>query len=62
MRILLLAWCLCIGAVPAFAQSYQTPTPAYRAAPAPLLGLGIPAALAVNGVLLDAKLLGRRRR
>jgi hypothetical protein len=31
-------------------------------APAPLLGLGIPSALAVGGALLGAKLLGRRRR
>jgi len=33
-----------------------------RGAPAPLLGLGIPSALAVGGVLFGAKLLRRRRR
>ena len=31
------------------------------AAPVPLLGLGIPSALAVGGVLLSARLLGRKR-
>ena len=33
-----------------------------HAAPAPLLGLGIPSTLAVGGVLLGARLLGRKRR
>ena len=33
-----------------------------HAAPAPLIGLGIPSALAVGGVLLGARLLGRKRR
>ena len=32
-----------------------------HAAPAPLLGLGIPSALAVGGVLLGARFLGRKR-
>jgi len=35
---------------------------ACRGAPAPLIGLGLPAAFAVGGVLLGAKLLWRRRR
>jgi hypothetical protein len=33
----------------------------HRSAPAPLIGLGIPSALAVGGALLAAKLLKRRR-
>jgi hypothetical protein len=33
-----------------------------HAAPAPLLGLGIPSALALGGVMLGANLLRRRRR
>jgi hypothetical protein len=33
----------------------------YRTAPAPLIGVGIPVALAVGGVLLGSKLLKRRR-
>jgi len=33
-----------------------------HAAPAPLLGLGIPSALAIGGVLLGAKLFSRKRR
>jgi hypothetical protein len=33
----------------------------YHGAPAPLVGLGIPSAVAVGGVLLGAKLLKRRR-
>jgi len=32
-----------------------------HAAPAPLLGFGIPSALAIGGVLLGAKLLRRKR-
>ena len=69
MKILtLIAW-LCLGATPAFAQQATatvTPTPCstcgIRGAPAPLLGFGIPSALAVGGVLLGANLLRRRRR
>jgi hypothetical protein len=67
----LLVW-LCLGATPAFAQqaaAIATPEPCSAAvgcghvgAPAPLLGLGIPSALAVGGVLLGTKLFGRRRR
>jgi hypothetical protein len=34
----------------------------HMAAPAPLLGLGIPSALAVGGAFLGARLLRRRRR
>jgi hypothetical protein len=33
----------------------------YHSAPAPLIGLGLPAVLAVGGVLLGAKFLKRRQ-
>jgi hypothetical protein len=64
----LITW-LCLSAIPALAQSTATTSAVYpcatavcRGAPAPLIGLGIPAAFAVSGVLLGAKLLRRRRR
>ena len=65
----LIIW-LCLSAVPTFAQNAATtstvPRPCAtvvcRSAPAPLIGLGLPAAFAVGGVLLGAKLLRRRRR
>ena len=70
MKTLMLVLWLCVGAMPAFAQTAVTnagrPCPdtasCYHGAPAPLLGLGIPSALAVGGVLLGAKLFRRRRR
>jgi hypothetical protein len=77
MKILLFAFWLCIGAVPVFAANGQGQDNnnqgqnnnnqgqhggGLRAAPAPLLGLGIPSALAVGGVLLGAKLWERKRR
>jgi hypothetical protein len=62
----LLVW-LGLSALPAFAQTAETtstipPCSACKAAPAPLIGLGLPAAFAVGGVLLGAKLLRQRRR
>jgi hypothetical protein len=66
----LIIW-LCLSAVPAFAQNAPATTSTAnicataercRSAPAPLIGLGIPAAFAVGGVLLGGKLLRRRRR
>jgi hypothetical protein len=64
----LIIW-LCLGTVPALAQNAATtsavPSPCAAAvcrAPAPLIGLGLPAAFAVGGVLLGAKLLKRSRR
>jgi uncharacterized membrane protein len=62
----LIAW-LCLSAVPALAQSTTMAvspcaTAVCRGAPAPLIGFGIPAAFAVSGILLGAKLLRRRRR
>jgi hypothetical protein len=73
MKTFLLATWLCFSAVPAFADPGGVPNGGvgngdgignqqHMGAPAPLIGLGIPAALAVAGVLLGAKLLGRRRR
>jgi hypothetical protein len=71
MKILLLSIWLCIGAVPVFANPGGVPNGGVgngngngnikHSAPAPLLGLGVQSALAVGGVLLGAKLLGRRR-
>lgn len=68
-RLALTIW-LSLSAVPAFAQTTPTAVPApstcatavHCSAPAPLIGLGLPAAFAVGGVLLGVKLLRRRRR
>lgn len=66
-KLTLITW-LCLSVLPAFAQQSgnNSPSPctavSCRGAPAPLLGLGIPSALAVGGVLLGAKLFRRRRR
>jgi len=63
----LIIW-LCLATVPALAQTATTSAGApcsacgVHGAPAPLIGLGLPAAFAVGGVLLGAKLLRRRRR
>ena len=69
MKILLLTLWLCVAAVPVFAQNSQGQNNnqgqnggGVHAAPADLIGVGIPSALAVGGVLLGARLLGRRRR
>jgi hypothetical protein len=72
MKILLLSMWLCIGAAPVFANPGGVPNGGVgkgngfgnfkHEAPAPLLGVGIPTALAVGGVLLGGKILGRRRR
>jgi hypothetical protein len=61
-KLTLITW-LCFSAIPAFAA--PTPTPCASAAcvhsaPAPLIGLGLPVALVVGGVMLGAKLLKRR--
>ena len=57
MKTLTLAMWLCFNALPVIAA----PTVSTHAAPAPLIGLGLPVALAVGGVVLGAKLLKRRR-
>ena len=57
MKTLTLAMWLCFNALPVFAA----PTVSTHAAPAPLIGLGLPVALAVGGAVLGAKLLKRRR-
>jgi hypothetical protein len=61
----LITW-LCLSTIPALAQTTAAVSPCAtavcRSAPAPLIGLGLPAAFAVGGVLLGAKLLRRRRR
>jgi hypothetical protein len=67
MKVLQLTIWLCVGTLPAFADSTvdsllcRVTTCDHRAAPAPLIGLSIPAALAVGGALLGAKFLKRRR-
>ena len=63
--ILLILW-LGLSAASAFAQTVVDTSTVdaakrYRGAPAPLIGLGIPAALAVGGVLVAAKFLNRNR-
>jgi hypothetical protein len=68
--LILIIW-LSLSAFPALAQNAATtarvPAPCSaavgcRSAPAPLIGLGVPAAFAVGGVLLGARLFTRRRR
>ena len=63
-------WIL-LGAVPAFADPGGIPNGGvgngngnekHMAAPAPLIGFGIPSAFAVGAVLVGAKLMGRCRR
>jgi len=72
MKTPLLSIWLSLAAVSAFAtgnnqgqnnidQGQNNQGSGYHAAPAPLIGFGIPAALAVGGVLLGAKLLKRKR-
>jgi len=56
MRIILGAVCFVIAATPALAQACVT---ACRG-PAPLLGLGIPAAVAVGGALLGARFFKKK--
>ena len=74
MKTLILSLGLFLGTVSAFADPAGIPNGGVgqgrgngnidhlQAAPAPLIGLGIPSALAVGGILLGAKFLGRRRR
>jgi hypothetical protein len=69
VKILLLSIWLCIGAMPAFAQNNNDQGQnnnnqgqnGYHGAPAPLIGFGLPAVLAVGGVLVGVKLLKRRK-
>jgi hypothetical protein len=65
---LLITW-ICVSAIPALAQTVTTSSTTHpcatatcRGAPAPLIGFGFPAALAVGGVLIGAKLLKRKKR
>ena len=72
MKAVLLSLWILLGAMPAFADRGGIPNGGVgngrgdgnqvHGAPAPLLGIGIPSALAIGGVLLGAKLLRRRRR
>ena len=65
MKAAAIAMFLCLGAMPALAQTANRPSPSVpptvRPGPAPLIGLGIPIALAVGGVLVGAKFLSRKR-
>jgi hypothetical protein len=71
MKVAFLSLWILLGTLPAFAdhgdidhyrgnEHYRGHE--HRGAPAPLLGLGIPSALAVGSVLFGAKLWRRRRR
>lgn len=73
MRALLLVLSLCMTVMPALANPGGIPNGGvgkghgkgnikHEVAPAPLLGYGIPSALAIGGILLGAKLRGRVRR
>lgn len=66
MKRLIFALWLCVGAIPALAQNSQgqnnNSQGDHHAAPAPLIGAGIPVALAVGGVLAGAGLIRRRKR
>jgi hypothetical protein len=55
MRILIGTIYLVIAAMPALAQESVTP-----GVPAPLLGLGIPAAVAVGGVLFGSRFFKKK--
>ena len=70
MKVLLLSLWILFGAIPVFAAPVNGNGGVgndngngneRHGAPAPLLGLGIPSALAIGGVLVGAKLLKRRR-
>jgi hypothetical protein len=72
MKILFLSLWMLLGAAPVFADPGGVPNGGvgngngngnekHVGAPAPLLGFGIPSALAIGGVLLGAKFLRRKR-
>jgi hypothetical protein len=69
MKVLLISIWLCIGAMPAFAQINNNQGQnnnnqghhGHHGVPAPLIGLGLPAILAVGGALFGVKLLKRRQ-
>lgn len=56
MRVILGAVCFVLAAAPAWAVCASVRCPA----PAPMLGLGIPAAVAVGGVLFGARFLRKK--
>jgi hypothetical protein len=67
-KVLLISIWFCIGAAPVFAgnnnqgqNNNDQGQNRRRSAPAPLIGLGLPAVLGVGGVLLGVKLLKRGR-
>ncbi len=55
MRVILGAVCFVIAATPALAECVHS-----CGGPAPLLGLGIPAAVAVGGALLGARFFKKK--
>jgi hypothetical protein len=64
MKTLTLILWLCFNAIPAVAQTASPsvgPCAECKGAPGPLIGFGVPVALAIGGVLLGAKLLNRKR-
>ncbi len=56
MRIILGAVCFVVATTPALAQACVTACPG----PAPLLGLGIPAAVAVGAAVLGARFFKKK--
>jgi len=71
MKVVFLSLWMLMAAVPALADAVDIPNGGvghnrgignqFHGAPAPLIGAGIPVALAVGGVLFGAKLLRRKR-
>ena len=60
-KLILTSW-LCFSAIPVFAApNVCSSVTCVHSAPAPLIGLGLPVALVVGGVMLGAKLLKRWR-
>jgi hypothetical protein len=69
IKALLISSWLGFGVMPAFAQNNNNQGQnnnnqgqnGYRSAPAPLIGIGLPAVLAVGGVLLGVKFLKSKK-
>ena len=66
MKVALLRLWLCVGTIPALAQNNQGHNNGnqgqnQQGESDPLIGFGVPVALAVAGVLIGAKFLNRKR-
>ena len=60
--LILVAICLALSTVAALALPSPCAAVACRPAPAPLLGAGIPSAIAIGGTLLGAKWWRRKKK